>query len=113
MIELGQLEAHIEEFAKRKVRIVAVTLEDQSDAESSQKRFPHLTVVSDPQQKLAGVVQAIHRGANPYGGDTAAPTTLLLDGSGKVQWTFRPERYIVRLAPEDLLTAVDKYLARP
>src|SRR5262245_1955833 len=109
MTELGQLEAHVGEFERRKVRIVAVTLEDRSDAEFSQKRFPHLTVVSDPEQKLAGAVQAVHRGANPYGGDTAAPTTLLLDGGGSVRWTFRPERFIVRLSPIELLAAIDQH----
>lgn len=113
MTELGQLEDRFPEFAGRKVRIVAVTLEDQSDAEIAQKEFPHLTVVSDQQQKLAGAVQAIHRGANPYGGDAAAPTTLLIDGSGTVQWTFRPERYIIRLSPDELLAAVDEHLTRP
>jgi peroxiredoxin len=112
MTELGQLEERIQEFAKRKVRIVAVTLEDKGDAEATQKQFPHLTVVSDPEQKLADPLQAVQRGANPYGGDTAAPTTLLIDGGGAIRWTFRPERYIVRLSPEELLAAVDQHLGK-
>jgi peroxiredoxin len=103
----------MQEFEKRHVRIVAVTLEEHEDAEISQKKFPHLIVVSDPEQSLAGAVQAIQRASNPNGGDTAAPTTLLLDGKGTIRWTFRPERYIVRLSPDELLAAIDRHLAKP
>lgn len=110
MTELGQLEAQHEEFAKRNVRVMAVTLEGREDAEATQKRFPHLIIVSDPEQKLAGAVHAIHHGANPHGGDAATPTTLLLDRDGIVRWAFRPDRFIVRLSPESLLTAVDQNL---
>ncbi len=113
MTELGQLEEHIGEFEQRKVRMVVVTLEDRTDAEISQKKFPHLTVVSDPNQSLAAAVQAIHRGANPHGGDAAVPTSLLLDGGGIVRWTFRAERFIIRLSPDEVLAAIDQHLAKP
>jgi hypothetical protein len=113
MIELGQLESRIDEFVNRKVRLVVVTLEGREDAEISQKKFPHLIVVSDPEQKLVGAVQAVHRGANPDHGDAAMPTTLLLDGGGAVRWVFRPERFIIRLSPEELLAAIDQNLVRP
>ena len=44
----------------------------------------------------------------PDGGDTAAPTTLLVDGGGTVRWTFRPDRFLNRLSPSQVLAAVDK-----
>lgn len=103
----------MQEFDKRKVRIVAVTLEDCNDAEFTQKQLPRLTVVSDSEQKLTGAVQAVDVGANPNGGDLAAPTTILLDGEGTVRWMFRPERYIVRISPEEILAAIDERLPKP
>ena len=38
------------------------------------------------------------------------PTTFLVDGSGNVRWLFRPERFLVRLSPAELLAAVDANL---
>ena len=50
----------------------------------------------------------IDGGSHPDGGDTAAPTTLLVDGGGTVRWTFRPDRFLNRLSPSQVLAAVDK-----
>jgi peroxiredoxin len=108
MVELGELESHWQEFDKRKVRVVVVSIEDQETAKATQTDFPHLTVVSDEQHKLAEAVQAIHKHSNPHGGDTAAPTTILIDGKGKVHWTFRPVRVFDRLSPSQFLAAIDK-----
>jgi peroxiredoxin len=108
MIELGQLEAHWQEFEKRGVRVVVVSVEGQEEAEATQAQFPHLVVVSDAQRKLADAVDVIHPHSAPDGGDTAAPTTILLDGDGTVRWTFRPERVLTRLSPAELLAAIDR-----
>ncbi len=108
MTELGQLEASWQEFEKRKVKVVAVSLEDREPAQATQADFPHLVVVSDAGRKLAEALAVIHPGSNPHGGDTAAPTTILVDGGGTVRWVFRPDRVLTRLSPSEVLAAVDR-----
>ena len=108
MIELGQLEKNHAEFARRGVRVIAISNDDQATAKLTQAKFPHLGIVADADQSLAKAMQVIHPGAAPGGGDTNAPTTFLVDGVGQVRWLFRPERLLVRLAPEQLLAAIDE-----
>src|SRR5262245_20588254 len=108
MVELGQLEGQWQEFEKRKVQVVVVSVEDQQAAEETKKQFPHLTVVSDAGRKLTGAVSVVHPHSAPDGGDSATPATLLIDGTGKVRWTFRPDRVLTRLSPAELLAAIDK-----
>jgi peroxiredoxin len=108
MTELGQLEAHWQEFAKRQVRLVVISVEPQEQSAATQADFPHLVVVSDAERNLADAVQVIHPRSAPGGGDTAAPTTILIDGSGTVRWTYRPDRVLTRLSPSKLLAAVDR-----
>jgi|SRR5579864_3936336 len=108
MSELGQLEAHWQDFEKRNVHVVVVSVEDREKAKATQTDFPHLVVVSDAGRNLSQSFDVIHPGSAPDGGDTAAPTTILVDGGGKVRWTFRPDRVLTRLSPSELLAAVDK-----
>lgn len=108
MLELGQLESHWQEFEARKVKIVAVSIEDLEKAKATQKEFPHLTVVSDADHKLADAVEVIHQKSAPDGGDTAAPTTLLLDGDGTVRWLYRSDNVFTRISPAQLLAAIDR-----
>jgi peroxiredoxin len=108
MVELGELEKRHEEFARRHVRVVAISNDDQETAQATQADFPHLVVLSDKQQDLAKAIQVIHPGAGPTHDDTNAPTTFLVDGAGTVRWVFRPERFIERLSPDDLLAAIDR-----
>src|SRR5579862_5553407 len=110
MKELGQLEKQHQEFAKRNVRVIVVSNDDQESAQKTQADFPDLTVVSDKDQVLAKTLQVIHPGVGPGLTDTNAPTTFLIDGAGKVRWLFRPDTFVVRLTPEELLAAIDKNL---
>ena len=110
MIELGQLESHHEEFARRHVQVVVASLEGITDAEKTQLQFPHLVVLSDEQRGLARAADVIHERSGPGGGDTAAPTTILVDRNGVVRWLFRPDRVIVRLTTDEVLAAVDRHL---
>src|SRR5262245_57895127 len=112
MIELGQLEKAHAEFEKRKTRVVVVSLEDQDLAKQTQADFPHLVVVADADRKLADAVEVIHRNSTPDGKDSVAPTTILIDGNGTVRWLFRPDRFVRRLSPEEVLAAVDSNLGR-
>jgi peroxiredoxin len=108
MIELGQLEAQWQEFEQRNVSVVVVSIEDLEAAKATQAEFPHLVVVSDAERKLSDAVEVIHQRSAPDGGDSATPTTLLIDGSGTVRWMFRPDRVFTRLSPAQVLAAVDK-----
>src|SRR5262245_32267705 len=108
MSELGQLEAQGREFEKRKVHVVVISVEDREAAKATQADFPHLVVVADSERQLAEALAVMHPGKGPHGSDTAAPTTFLVDGSGTVRWTFRPDRILTRLSPSELLGAIDK-----
>jgi peroxiredoxin len=110
MIELGQLEKAHAEFGNRKTRVVVASLEDQETAKQTQADFPHLVVVADADRKLAEAVEVIHRNSTPDGKDSVAPTTILIDGNGTVHWLFRPDRFVRRLSPEEVLAAVDQHL---
>ena len=68
-----------------------------------------MEVVADKERGLCSVVDLIHPHSAPDGGDTAAPTTILIDRTATVKWLFRPDRYLRRLSPNELLAAVDKY----
>jgi alkyl hydroperoxide reductase subunit AhpC len=105
MVELGQLEAKAGEFKKKNVRIIAVSLDNLEDSKATQAKFPHLVVVADFDKKLSEALKVID-------GDEAhnAPTTILVDGKGVVRWVYRPERFLTRLSPEELLQAVDQHM---
>jgi peroxiredoxin len=111
MIELGELEAHQEELARRNVRVVVASVDGRDEAEKTQADFPHLLVVSDPEHQLASVVDLIHPHSAPDGSDTVVPTTVLIDRQGMVRWLYRPERVINRLSTAELLAAMDKHFA--
>ena len=108
MVELGQLEKHHEEFAKRHVQVVVISNDKQSAAQATQADFPHLIVVSDADQSMAKSVQVIHAGAGPTGDDTNTPTTFLVDGTGQVRRLLRPQRFLARYSPEEVLAAIDE-----
>lgn len=111
MIELGELEAKHEEFAKRKTRVVVASIEDPETAKKTQADFPNLVVVADAGRKLTDALAVLQPGSHPDGGDTSAPTTFLIDGKGTVRWIHRPERFLVRLSPAEVVAAVDEKMA--
>ncbi len=108
MSELGELERHNEQFAERGVRVVVVSNDNQKEARGTQSDFPHLVVVSDFHQEMAGAFEVLHPGGGPGGSDTNAPTTFLVDGAGQVRWLFRPRRISSRLSPAELLAEIDR-----
>lgn len=113
MVELGQLEAHHDEFVKRHTRIVAVSVDGLEDSKKTGQRFPHLIVVADPEHKLVDAVQVLHAGAGEHGEDVAAPTTVFIDKHGVVRDLFRPGNVGSRLSPSEVLALVDKNLSAP
>src|SRR5215470_3074428 len=111
MVELGQLESHHEEFAKRQTRILAVSVDGLEDSKKTQQSFPHLTVVADYDHKLVNAVAVLHAGAGEHGEDVAAPTTIFVDKYGVVRALFRPTSVGSRLSASEVLAMVDEKLA--
>lgn len=109
MIELGQLEGRWKEFETKNVKVTVVSIEGMEDAKATQADYPHLQVVSDKDRSLTEAVQVLHRESAPDGGDTAAPTTLLLGGDGVARWVYRPGNVFRRLSPDELLSAIDDH----
>jgi peroxiredoxin len=112
MAELGQLESRHQDFAKRNTRIVAVSLDNLEAAAKTAKDFPHLVIVSDEQGNLSGTAEVIGPQHGPDGKETLAPTTIFIDRRGLVRGVFRPDRYVERLKPEEVLAKVDEYLGQ-
>src|SRR6516165_286453 len=108
MIELGQLEAHHDEFAKRHTRVVAVSVDDLDDSKKTKQDAPHLVVVADTDHKLVNAVQVQY--GSEGGKDVAAPTTILVDKHGVVRAVFRPTNVARRLSPSEVLAMVDNDL---
>ncbi len=113
MIELGQLEKHHAEFARRHTRVIAVSVDGLEDSRKTQQKFPHLTVVADHDHKLVDAVAVMHLGAGEGGGDVAAPTTIFVDKQGVVRDLFRTTNIGSRLSPGEVLSMVDKELVAP
>src|SRR5262245_12933459 len=107
MIELGQLEAHNEEFAKRHTRVVAVSVDGLDESKKTQQDFPHLTVVAEHDHKLVDAVAVLHAGAGEHGEDVAVPTTIVVDQYGAVRFLFRPTSAARRLSAREVLAIVD------
>jgi peroxiredoxin len=112
MVELGQLEGAHKEFENRNARVVAVSLDDLETSRETQADFPHLVIVADKDRKLVEALKVLHPNSGHDGGDTAAPTTVIVDGTGTVRWVFRPGRFLARLSPAEVLAALDEHLPR-
>jgi len=113
MVELGQLEAHHDEFAKRYSRVIAVSGNGLDDSKKMQQDFPHLTFVADYDHKLIDAAAVLHPGAGEHGEDVAAPTTILVDKHGVVRALFRPTNVARRLSAKEVVAMVDKELMVP
>ncbi len=111
MIELGQLERRHEDFAQRNVRVLVVSVEGLEDAGKTQADFPHLLVLADEQRGLSEAAGVIHPHSAPDGGDTDAPTTILVDQDGTVRWLYRSPEVIARLSPDEVLQAIDGHVS--
>jgi alkyl hydroperoxide reductase subunit AhpC len=111
MIELGELERRHGDFARHNARVIVSSVEGVDDAKKTQADFPHLVVLADQGRGLSNAVELIHPHSAPDGGDTDAPTTIVVDPGGTVRWLHRSPRVLERLSPDEVLQAVDKSLA--
>lgn len=107
-VELGELESRHAEFAKRQVKVVVISNDDRVAAGLNQQDYPHLTVVADTDQAMAKALHMIHPRASNTGGDTNAPTMVLVDGNGVVRWYARSPSIMNRQRPDDVLRAIDQ-----
>jgi peroxiredoxin len=110
MVELGELEAHRDEFASRHTRIVVVSVDNQEDSQKTKDAFPSLVVVADSEHKLVSAAEVLHPHAGEHGEDVAAPTTIFIDKQGMVRSLYRPKQIISRLSAKEVLEMVDKNL---
>jgi peroxiredoxin len=113
MIELGQLEAHYDEFAKRHARVIAVSLDGLDESSKTQQDFRNLTIVADHEHKLVDAVAVLHAGAGEHGEDVAAPTTIFVDKLGVVRALYRPTNVASRLSAREVLAIVDRQCGSP
>src|SRR5437763_7517805 len=111
MVELVQLERRHEDFDRRNVRVIVVSMEGLDDARKTQADVPHLTVLADAGRGLSEAAGLVHPHAAPDGSDADAPTTVLIDRHGTVCWLYRPSAVITRLSPDEILRAVDQYFS--
>lgn len=110
MTELVQLERRHDDFSKRNVRVLVVSVEGLDLARKTQADFPHLSVASDEALSLTHASGLIHKGAGPEGQDIDTPTTILVDKAGVVRWIYRSPSVIERLSPDELLGLIDQHL---
>ncbi|MBV9123465.1 MAG: redoxin domain-containing protein [Planctomycetes bacterium] len=111
MIELGQLERRHEDFDQRHTRVIVVSVEKLDQAQKTQADFPHLLVLSDAEHGLSDAAALIHSHAAPDGSDVDAPTTILVDRHGTVRWLYRSPEVLARLAPDEVVQAIDQHMA--
>lgn len=112
MMELGELEKQHEEFDRRHVRLLAVSLEEPADAAKSKEQFSHLHFIADANGDLIKAAGVLHEHAGPGGKDCATPFTVLVDREGMVRWLHRPSSGMERISTKELLTQVDAALGR-
>ena len=89
MIELGQLERRHEDFARRNILQIVISMEGLGLAKKTQADFPHLVVLADEGRGLSIAAALVHAHAKPDGADIDAPTTILVDQKGIVRWIYR------------------------
>jgi peroxiredoxin len=107
MTQLRDLEAHHADLERAGAKVAVVSIEDRQTAAETQKDYPSLTVVADQRRELADAIDLINKGFGPDGGDSAAPTILLVDRNGTVKWLHRPSRFIARPSATELAVLVE------
>ncbi len=112
MTQLRELDNHDEDFQRIGAKVVVVSIEDVPSAAETKRDFPSLTVVSDEKRELSNAIDLINRGVAPDGGDTVAPTIVLVDGSGTVRWLHRPTRIVARPSAAELVAAIESRLGK-
>ena len=112
MTQLKELENHSEEFRRLGAEVAVVSIEDVGMAAETKRDFPSLIVISDERRELSNGIELINPGFGPDGGDSAAPTILLVDDTGTVRWLHRPTRFIARPSATELAATIERLRAK-
>ena len=87
MTQLREFAQHKADFDQLNVRVIAISVDDQSDAHNAYEKAGNgkFTVLSDPGAKVIRKYGLLHqKGAG--GADIAIRTTILIDADGKEVW---------------------------
>lgn len=101
------MEKNLEEFKKRGVRIIAISVDSpDTNRDHAAKQGYTYTFLSDEKREVIRQYDILHADGGPTG-DIARPAEFLIDSTGTVRWVSLTENYRVRPKPEDILKVVD------
>lgn len=104
-----ELQAKFEEFKKRGVQLLSITIEaPESNKRMREKTGAQFEILSDEAGKLIDHFGMRHVKGKRGQSDLAQSASFLLDQNGKVLWQRIAENYRVRPKPEEILQALDK-----
>ena len=100
-------EKNLEEFKKRGVRVVALSVDTPAvNREHTAMQGYSYTFLSDEKAEVIRRYDLLHEKGGPAG-DIARPAEFLIDSTGTVRWVNLTEDYRVRARPEDILKVID------
>ncbi len=103
-----ELQTKFEEFKKRDVQLLSVTIEvPESNKRMRKATGVHFEILSDEAGKLIDHFGMRHVKGKRGQSDLAQSSSFLLDHSGRVLWQRIAENYRVRPKPEEILRAID------
>ena len=103
MAELQGLQSRYQDFEKRGVHLLAITVDPvQRNAEVVKNLELSYRVLADPQLRVIDAYGLRHVGGGA-GHDIARPATFLVDEQGIVRWRNLTANYRMRPRPEEIL----------
>lgn len=106
-------EKNLEEFKKRGVRVVALSVDPPAvNREHTAKQGYSYTFLSDEKAEVIRRYDLLHEHGGPAG-DIARPAEFLIDSTGTVRWVNLTEDYRVRSRPADILKVIDELKPPP
>ncbi len=88
--------------------LLAVSVDPPETSAALKERLEaDFTFVSDQDGALLDALNIRHRGGRQDGADIAYPTTVLVDASGLVRWSYQSDTYRERPRPETIFAAIE------
>mgnify|MGYP001570520391 CR=1 FL=1 len=104
-----ELQAQFEEFKKRDVQLLSVTIEAPDRNKLMRKAAgTQFEILSDEAGKLIDHFGMRHVKGKRGQSDLAQSSSFLLDQNGRVLWQRVAENYRVRPRPEEILKVIDE-----
>lgn len=104
-----ELQAQLEEFKKREVQLLSVTIEAPDRVKFMRKvTGAQFEILSDESGKLIDRFGVRHVKGMAGKSDLAQSSSFLLDQEGRVLWQRIAENYRVRPKPDEILKAIDE-----